>query len=65
MRIGLTGASGTLGRHIAAHLAQSGHQVVPFKGDVRERAAVLITWFTPLRLFQSIRFATIFPTRSM
>lgn len=40
MRIGLTGATGTLGRRLSARLAAAGHEVVPFKGDVRQSATI-------------------------
>jgi len=40
MRIGLTGASGTLGQRMADRLAAAGHDVVPFRGDVREPNAI-------------------------
>ncbi|MDR7102057.1 NAD(P)-dependent oxidoreductase [Croceicoccus sp. BE223] len=38
-RIGLTGATGTLGRHVAAALARQGHAVDPFAGDVTDAGA--------------------------
>lgn len=39
-RIGLTGASGVLGRHLAQHFSASGAEVRPFSGDVSDEATV-------------------------
>lgn len=38
--VGLTGATGVLGRRMAGHLAQAGWEMLPFRGDVRDRDAV-------------------------
>lgn len=47
MRIGLTGAAGTLGRRLAPRLVAAGHEVVPFNGDVRQ-SAFIASWLEGL-----------------
>lgn len=40
VRVGMTGARGTLGRRVVAELHERGHEVDAFSGDVTDRAAV-------------------------
>ena len=47
MRIGITGATGVLGRRIAEQMIARGHEVIPFCGDIRDRHAIA-TWVAPL-----------------
>ncbi|MFD1612615.1 NAD-dependent epimerase/dehydratase family protein [Sphingomonas tabacisoli] len=40
MKVGLTGATGVLGSRLATAFGSHGHEIVPFRGDVRDPASV-------------------------